>query len=127
MTTTLWEIAGTVLVINLFVYNEVFADDEDATRADIAGYLEQGVGCLVDWENILADDVIEAKVHLIQSKGLLEIAGVDSTEVLVEITIVDLKASELRILDSNIDTDHCQSDNVRLECLKRTRNGQLVV
>ena len=72
---------------------------------DLTGQIIAAVAAM--GEEILADDVIEAKVHLIQSKGLLEIAGVDSTEVLVEITIVDLKASELRILDSNIDTDHC--------------------
>jgi len=93
-------------VINLLVHHKVLADYKDASWADIAWYLKQGMRCLVNWEDVLSDHVIETQVHLVKGEGLLKVTSVYGTEVLIQVAIVDFKASELRVFDADINTDH---------------------
>ena len=58
MPTTLRKVAHAVLVIYLFVDHKVLADNNNATRADVTWHLQQGMGCLVNREDVFADDMV---------------------------------------------------------------------
>ena len=77
------QIADAVLVIGLFIDNEVFTDDKDAAGADIARDLNQGVGRFVHGEDVFADHMVQTKIHFVESESLLEVASVDSAEILI--------------------------------------------
>ena len=83
MATSHRQIADAVLMIGLFVDDEVFTDDKDATRADVTWDLDQGVGSFVHREDVFADHMVQTKVHLVKSESLLEVARVDSAEILI--------------------------------------------
>ena len=59
------DVAGTFLMVRLLVHHEVLADDDYASRTDVTWDLDQHVRCLVYRENILADHMVKAKVHLV--------------------------------------------------------------
>lgn len=77
------QIADTIFMVGLFVDDKVLTDDKDATGADITWDLNQGVGRFVHREDVFADHMIQTKVHLVKSESLLEVARVDSAEILI--------------------------------------------
>ena len=99
-------VANSFLVVRLFVNYEILADDDYAAWADIARDLNQHVRRLVDREYILADHMVQTKVHLVHRKSFLKVSSIDRTKVLIEVTIVNLEAGKLRVFDSNINADH---------------------
>ena len=119
MSTTKWYIADPILMISLLVYEEVFAHDNDASRPDVARHLDEHVCRFVDWIYVLSDYMIQAKVHLVEGQRLLEVSCVYGAEVLIQVSIVNLKAGELRIFDTYVDTHHRQRNYVRLKGFKR--------
>ncbi len=75
------------------------------------------MGCFVHREDVFTDDMIQAKVHFIQCQSLLEVAGVDSAEILVKISIINFKTSKLGVLDAYIYSDHCKCYHMRFKGL----------
>ena len=76
---------------------------------------------------MLSDYVVKTEVHLIKCKCFLDVACVDGTETLLNVTIVDFKACKLRIFNSNIDTDHCKSKHVGFVSFEGTGNSELIL
>lgn len=56
-----------VLVVDPFVNEEVFADNNDAARAVVAWYLDQHVRRVVNWKDVFPDDMVQPEIHLIES------------------------------------------------------------
>ena len=81
----------------------------------------------VDRIYVLSDYMIQAEVHLVESQRLLEVPCVYGAEVLIQVSIVNLEASELRIFDANVDTHHRQGDYVWLKRFKWARNGEFII
>mmetsp|Transcript_36615 Transcript_36615/g.44736 ORF Transcript_36615/g.44736 Transcript_36615/m.44736 type:complete len:215 (-) Transcript_36615:25-669(-) len=71
--------------------------------------------------------MVQAEVHLVEGQRLLEVARVDRAEVLIQVAVVDLETGKLRVLNTDVNADHSQSDDVRFEGLQGTRNSQLVI
>ena len=111
-----WEVADTIFVVSFFVDYKVLTDDDNATWAVVVSRnLNQWVGCFVYRKDVFGNNVIQAKVHFIKCQGLLEVASVDSTKILIKISIIDLKTSKLRILNAYINSDHGKCDHMRFE------------
>ena len=53
-------IASTILMTNSLVDQEVFTDNNDSAWANVSWDLDQGMSCLVDREDVLSDDMVEA-------------------------------------------------------------------
>lgn len=58
--------ALSIFMVDSLVDQEVLADDDDSTGAVVTWDLDQEVGRVVNGENVLADDVVKSKVHLIE-------------------------------------------------------------
>ena len=119
MSATKWYIADPGLVIDLLVNKEVFTYDDDASWPDITRHLDKHMSSFVDRIYVLSDYMIQAEVHLVESQCLLEVSCVYGAEVLIQVSIVNFKAGELRIFDTYVDTHHRQRNYVRLKGFKR--------
>lgn len=56
-----------VFVVDPFVDEEVFADNNDAARAVVAWDLDQHVRRVVNWKDVFPDDMVQSEIHLIES------------------------------------------------------------
>ena len=52
-------VAEPVFVISLLVYQEVFADHDDATGTDVSWHLDKHVCRAIDWEDVLPDHMVQ--------------------------------------------------------------------
>lgn len=78
-----WNIANSILMINLLVDKEVFTDHNYSTWTNTTWHLNEHMCGLVYWEDVLSNDMIETKVHFVQGEGFLEVTRVDRTEILI--------------------------------------------
>ena len=70
------DVAQSVLMVGLFVNEEVLADYDDSAWADVPRHLDQHVRRPIHWEDVLTDDMVKTEVHLVECEGLLEVARV---------------------------------------------------
>jgi len=58
--------------------------------------------------------MIEAQIHFIENKHLLVLSSDNCAELTVCLSVIDLNASELRVLDPNIYSTHREGDSMGL-------------
>ena len=71
--------------------------------------------------------MIKPEVHFVEDQHLLVLSRHHRTELTVCITIVNLNACKLGVLDSHVNSAHCKCDCVSLVRFKRTRYSKLVL
>ena len=90
MATALREVTDTIFMVHFRVNEEILADDDDTSWADIARHLKQRVRCTVHGKDVLSYDMVETKIHFVKSECFLEISRIDCAKVLIQIAIVNL-------------------------------------
>lgn len=116
------------LFVTVFhIDDEVFADHDNAAGAVVARDRDQVVCGLVNRNYIFADDMVEAKVHLIEGQRFLEDSCAHGAVVCIGVAVVDFKACKLGVLNANVDSDHGESQHVGFVSVERTRNCELIL
>lgn len=116
-----------LLVTAFHIDDEVFADYDDATGAVVARDRDQVMCGMVNRNYIFADDMVEAEVHLIEGQRFLEDACAHGAVVCIGVAVVNFKACKLGVLNTNVDSDHGESQHVGFVSVERTRNCELIL
>jgi hypothetical protein len=70
--------------------------------------------------------MIKAQIHLVDGKRLLEFPSVNCAISVLLVTVIHFDASELRLFDTSVQTNHIQSNNVWLMSFQWTGNRKIV-